>query len=488
MKRKLRAACIRQLQVTFGLKAFRPGQQAAANALLTGRDLLCILPTGAGKSLCWQLPAVMRRELTVVVSPLIALMRDQVIKLTELGIDAVCIDSIMTVQERQEALKRVRMAAVRIVYVSPERMEQPSFQEILRSNPPWLVVVDEAHCVVQWGDEFRPAYQRLGEMIDMLPKRPVICAMTATADKTMQKSLCRNLKMRRKRRIELPIIRENLTYTVCTTLSKRSELGRLVSETDGRVVIFCRTRSRTEYLAQLLCREGHSAACYHAGLDRTQRNEAQEMFLDGSIRILAATSAFGMGIDIPDIRLVIHDSLPDSVTEYLQQTGRAGRDGQESTCVALIEPNDFLRYTDLARRIRHQNRAHPFRRCQLLRKLRRGTGRLLRVCLASDCIYQAAASEMGQRTEPCGKCSACLHGRQVLRVPDMTKMNARETREWILHWQRRRLSEMLQVPAGTLMTELQLTYAAECKPLINPEKPVHERMQRLVDYFFRRQE
>lgn len=486
MKRKLRHACIRTLQETFGLMAFRPGQEAAANALLSGRDLLCILPTGAGKSLCWQLPAVMRGELTIVISPLIALMRDQVFKLNEQGIPAVCVDSLMPKEERACAYERIRTGQAGIIYISPERFEQPSFQLLCKDCPPWLIVVDEAHCVVQWGDDFRPAYQRLGEIIRQLPRRPVVCALTATADKVQQRALCRRLGMQRRKRIVIPIIRDNLIYSVRTTLTKLDEIRKIICRTDGRVVIFCRTRSRTEKLAELLVRDGFDAAHYHAGMEREQRQEVQEHFMSGQLRILAETSAFGMGVDIPDIRVVIHDTLPSSVTEYLQQTGRAGRDGLEAQCIALIEPSDLVRYSDLARRLRFENRRHPIRKHMILHKLRRTSGSLLQVCLASDCIYRAAAAAMGQRVNACGKCSACRGGKLISHVPRLTDMSKEETRSWILRWQRARLSELLKVSPDSLMRDAQLKQTALGIAYKPDKTPVHERMERLAEYFRRR--
>ena len=237
MKYSLKRDCRYHLTHTFGLADYRPGQKEAVYALLSGRDVMCILPTGAGKSLCWQLPAVVSKRLTLVVSPLIALMRDQVQHLHAAGIPAIALDSLMSAEEREAGLKRIRAGAVRIVYVSPERLMQPRFRQLCMEKPPWLIVVDEAHCVVQWGEKFRPAYTAIAEFIAGLPARPAVCALTATADAAMQRAIRDNLSLNRCKRVTMPIIRGNLVYNVRTTLERTNELLRLCQKYPAKTVM-----------------------------------------------------------------------------------------------------------------------------------------------------------------------------------------------------------------------------------------------------------
>lgn len=436
MRRKLKRACLKTLRQTFGVPDFRPGQKTAVSALLSGRDILCILPTGAGKSLCWQLPAVMREGLTVVVSPLIALMQDQLQSLRRKGIPAVTMNSLMTAGERAEAERLIRTGEARILFVSPERLDRPAMLTLCRDCQPWLLVVDEAHCVVQWGEEFRPAYSRIGEFVQQLPRRPVLCAMTATADKGMQRQIAASLGMHAHRRVTLPVLRENLRYQVRTTTDLNRAILRIVKEEPGRTVIFCRSRVRTERLAGLLRAAGYWAEHYHAGLDREARIRAQQRFQTGETTLLCATTAFGMGIDIPDIRCVIHDRLPDSVIDLVQQSGRAGRDGTPSDCIILLEPGDFVRWRDVLAAIYRSTRRRPIRRIRLMQKAWLPLKALLCVCLTERCIPAGIARRFGQRARPCGKCSACIRGRQTGSVPPLPYQDERSLRLWLLTWQR----------------------------------------------------
>lgn len=482
MKTSLKLACLRHLHDTFGVEDYRPGQKAAVQALFSGRDVMCILPTGAGKSLCWQLPAVVHAGLTVVVSPLIALMRDQVQHLAELGVPAVSLDSLMTPDERRAAMERIRAGAVRIVFVSPERLEHASFRRLCRELSPWLVVVDEAHCVVQWGEGFRPAYAAIAGFLRTLAKRPVLCALTATADTAMQHAIRDSLGMRRPRSVLLPIVRENLRYKVHTTLDRTADILRMVHQKPCRTVVFCRTRARTERLAALLTESGATAAFYHAGLDREKRMQTQQSFIDGAVSVLCATTAFGMGIDIPDIRRVIHDELPDSLIDYVQQSGRAGRDGKEAECILLLEPNHLVHRADLRRRQPVALRLHPLRRWRRVREGRRKLRQLLTALLASDCIPAAIASAFGGRTRPCGRCSACERGALLPRVPDIGAMREWQVRAFLLKWQRDALAGRQACRPDQIMADSAI-YTAAKKFAFPPQAPAPPQLQRLLTHF-----
>lgn len=477
MDRRVKKACMQRLHDTFGLPGYRPGQAEAVQALLSERDAMCILPTGAGKSLCWQLPAVVHEGLTVVVSPLIALMRDQVQHLTARGIVALSLDSMMDIDERKQAMQVLRSGKVRIVFVSPERLLQASFRRLCNEASPWLVVVDEAHCVVQWGEGFRPAYGEIGGFIASLPKRPVLCALTATADDAMQRAICESLGMCRMKRIWLPVIRENLTYDVRTTLSASGDILHLMQHDPCKTVVFCRTRLRAEQLSAMLTAHGLRADCYHAGLSREDRMAAQQRFADGDICILCATTAFGMGVDVPDIRRIIHEDVPGNITDYAQQTGRAGRDGTDALCLLFIEPRRLIRCGNIRSR-----EGNSFRRWLRDLKRRHELRRMLRIVLTAPCIPAGLAAAFGQKAEKCGRCSACKAGALLPHVPDLTRMKEWQARAFFLRWQRDALAKQRTCMAESIIADATLYRAA--KTLVFQQgKQVPPEMERLLRHF-----
>lgn len=484
MKYSLKRACLRHLNDTFGVADYRPGQKEAVQALLSGRDVMCILPTGAGKSLCWQLPSVMHEGLTVVISPLIALMRDQVQHLKSIGIPAVSLDSLLSADEKDAAIDSIRQGIIRIVFVSPERLRHTRFCQLCIEMKPWMVVVDEAHCVVQWGESFRPAYQEIAAFLKELPVRPVLCALTATADEKMQREIRSALGMRRPKRILLPMIRPNIIYDVRTTLDRTGEICRILSESDGRTVIFCRSRVRTEQLSALLNNRGHKAEYYHAGMARNERIVAQDRFLGGQTKVLCATTAFGLGVDIPDIRVVIHDHLPDSLIDYVQQSGRAGRDGADARCIVLIEPNELVSKMNIANRARETMRHQPIRRWWYQRRKYRELHQLMTVLMAADCIPAGAASAFGKGNKPCGRCSACKKGRLVNRVPSFAEMKEWQIRAWILMWQRAALAQRLACRPCDVMPDSAISMAA--RRFVFPQGAAyHPELERLLAHFRR---
>lgn len=456
MKNSLNRECRRILKDVFGLESYRPGQKEAVKTLLSGRDVMCILPTGAGKSLCWQIPAIVRNRLTIVISPLIALMRDQVEHLHESGIPAVTLDSLMSAEEKSLAMEKVRAGAVRIVYVSPERLEQKRFQQLCQELEPWMIVVDEAHCVVQWGEKFRPAYSMISEYIAGLKKRPVICALTATADSAMQQEIVSSIGMKRTKRILLPIVRENLVYSVRTTLDTTAEILRISRESPCKTVIFCRSRFRTEQLAEMLKKCGVEAAHYHAGIAREDRIRIQQNFMDGTLQMLCATSAFGLGVDIPDIRRIIHDYLPDDIIDYVQQSGRAGRDGIRSECLLLLSPNELVSKAKV--RFYEKN---PFRRWYEEFRYVRKLDRLIHTVMSAACIPAGIAAAFGKKVPSCGICSACTKGRLLQRRFSYGFKRQRHVRLWLLLWQRSSLAEQQGRFPQEIVPDHAMKYAAE---------------------------
>lgn len=484
MKHSQKRECLRHLRDTFGLSSFRPGQKAAVHALLSGRDVMCILPTGSGKSLCWQLPALVHEGLTVVVSPLIALMRDQVEHLVSLEISAVSLDSLMLPEARETAMQQIRTGEARIVFVSPERLMQTGFRRLCEEMKPWLVVVDEAHCIVQWGGSFRPAYAAIGEFLTRLPLRPVLCSLTATADDAMQQAIQESLGMRRIKQIVLPIVRENLIYEVCTTLDSTSEILRLIHRKTCKTLIFCRSRFRTEWLASKLSGMGVSAAAYHAGMSREDRLDVQGRFASGDVQVMCATTAFGMGVDVPDIRRIIHDEMPDGVIDYIQQSGRAGRDGEKAECILLLEPLHLTLRADLRRRLKDETVGNPFRRWFRVRKKRRQLRQLLQSVLSSECIPAAMSHVFGQSSSRCGICSACRRGRLLPGVPDIGGMKEWQVRAFVLQWQRNSLANQRQCIPSEILSDAALNDAAR-KLVFPDETSAPQEMERLLAHFRR---
>ena len=468
MRRAERGRVHEILHTVFHLQQFRSGQEEVIDAALRGRDALALFPTGAGKSLCYQLPALLFKGPTLVVSPLIALMRDQVAHLERLGIPALCLDSLQDSGVYESNVSLIREGWPRLIYVSPERLQVLSFRRLLLEHPPSMVVVDEAHCVVQWGESFRPAYREIADFLRELPSRPVLLAMTATADRRMRLQIAAGLTMRHPRTVTLPIVRPNLRYLMQTTLQPADCIRQYALRHAGQKgLVFCATRKRSESLAASL--DGLAtdsgarlrAAFYHAGMERDERTRVQDAFLAGEYDVLAVTSAFGMGVDIPDIRYTIHDSLPRSMLDLAQQTGRAGRDGLQSDCILLLSPVDlqWLQYLLGRQRVEAKTRRDALKVYVSWRDLRR----VLDALLSGRCIPSEIAACFGNREKPCGSCSACqrrkslgLAGRveAIAPTPDLYHMSSQDLRLWSLEWERKALAHSLRIrPGQVLATE-----------------------------------
>jgi ATP-dependent DNA helicase RecQ len=320
----------RTLRRTFGFRTLREGQEEVIRSIVEGKDTLAIMPTGAGKSLCYQLPGTELPGTTVVVSPLISLMKDQVDKLHELGIDAVQVNSTLTPREESQVLEEIRRNQREFVFVTPERLAQPEFLETLRRNPIDVFVIDEAHCVSQWGHDFRPDYLRLREAIEALGNPPVL-ALTATATPDVVEDILRQLGREEMEVVDTGIYRENLRFEVIPCRGdgmKRTHLARLIGEIEGTGIVYTSTIRDCEELTEHLEGLGFRVARYHGRLGARERKATQDRFMAGELDAIVATNAFGMGIDKPDIRFVIHYNLPGSLESYYQEAGRAGRDGE----------------------------------------------------------------------------------------------------------------------------------------------------------------
>ena len=327
---------------TFGLDEFRPGQEAVIRSIVAGRDTVAVMPTGAGKSLCYQLPALHLPGTTVVVSPLIALMKDQTDKLQALGVRARQVNSALRPEELRASLAAIEAGAVEFVFATPERLEDPDFLAILERHHVDLFVVDEAHCLSEWGHDFRPAFLGLGAAIKAVGSPPVL-ALTATATESVLADIIRTLGLRDPSCFNLGIYRPNLRYEVRRTVSdvvKQRHLVRILREVEGNGIVYCATVKACEAVARVLEAEGIAAGMYHGRLAAARRRETQDRFMTGELKAIVATNAFGMGIDKPDIRFVVHYDMPGSLGAYYQESGRAGRDGEPAQCVLLYRLED----------------------------------------------------------------------------------------------------------------------------------------------------
>lgn len=328
----------------WGYDSFRPRQEEIIMSVLDGRDTLGLLPTGGGKSLTFQVPAMVFEGITVVVTPLISLMKDQVDNLRAAGIRAVCLHSGLSRAEHRLALDRCRLGKAKLMYVSPEKLQSATFIDQLRSMDVSFLVVDEAHCISQWGYDFRPSYLKISLIRELFPDIPVL-ALTASATPVVVDDIMDKLGFKERNVYARSFSRDNLSYIVRNDFDKERRLISVLTNTAGSAIVYVRSRRRTREIADMLVRNGISADYYHAGLDATEKNEKQNSWKTDGVRVMVATNAFGMGIDKPDVRTVVHYDIPSSLEEYYQEAGRAGRDGKESFAVLLVSRADKGRLT-----------------------------------------------------------------------------------------------------------------------------------------------
>lgn len=333
------------LKTYFGYDSFRPGQESIINSILSGRDALAIMPTGAGKSVCYQIPALLLPGVTVVISPLISLMQDQVKALNEAGVHAAYINSSLTEAQIGKALSQAKNGAYKIIYVAPERLETYGFLQFAEAAEISMITVDEAHCISQWGQDFRPSYLKIVEFIERLRKRPVVSAFTATATDEVRNDIECILKLNDPDTVATGFDRENLYYRVEHVAGKKKDafvLDYVKKHAGESGIIYCATRKNVDTLYEELRKEGISVSAYHAGLSNEVRKVSQDDFIFDRVQVIVATNAFGMGIDKSNVRYVLHYNMPQSMENYYQEAGRAGRDGERSECVLLFSPQDVV--------------------------------------------------------------------------------------------------------------------------------------------------
>ena len=406
------------LKTYFGYDAFRGGQEPVIDALLSGRDAMGIMPTGAGKSVCYQIPALLLPGITLVISPLVSLMRDQVTQLVQMGVPAAYLNSTLTFKQYLLALERARAGRYKIIYVAPERLETEGFQSFAQAADISLVAVDEAHCISQWGQDFRPSYLNIPAFVEGLLRRPPVGAFTATATPEVQEDIARLLSLRNPLRITTGFNRENLYFEVRQPSDKRAALLELVRSRPGKCgIVYCSTRKAVEEVCALLRERGVSATRYHAGLEPEERQRNQEDFLYDRALVMVSTNAFGMGIDKSDVRYVIHYNMPKDLESYYQEAGRAGRDGLPSSCILLFSGQDVRTGEFL---ITHGEPREELdaKTAELLRE--RDLQRLRRMTAyrrTQRCLRQYLLQYFGEfASDYCGACYNCLHNFEEVDV------------------------------------------------------------------------
>ncbi len=392
------------LQQYFGYTSFRPGQDAVIRSLLAGRDSLAIMPTGAGKSLCFQIPALLMDGVTVVISPLLSLMKDQVDALAAQQVAATYINSLCTFAELQERFRLLRQGRVKLVYVSPERLQNEFFTNFMRTVPVAMVVVDEAHCVSQWGHDFRPGYRLIKDWIASLPVRPVVGAFTATATEHVKNDMLTLLGLGRPEIFIGGFDRPNLYFRVVQTPHKTDfVLSYLAAHKEDSGIIYAATRKETDKVYTALMKAGVKAGRYHAGLTDEERQRAQENFTYDRVQVMVATNAFGMGIDKSNVRFVIHYRMPKNMESYYQEAGRAGRDGAPGECILLFSRGDIM----VQRFLIEVSVQDPVLQANELKLM----NRMVAYCENKGCLRRNILSYFGEtpawsRCDTCGNCDA----------------------------------------------------------------------------------
>lgn len=434
-------AALEALTRYFGYDSFRPGQQGIVEALLAGCDVLGVMPTGAGKSVCYQIPAALSPGATLVISPLISLMRDQVDALNDLGMPAAFINTTQTPDEQAMVFAQAAAGQIKLLYVAPERLETGRFRDFAARTPISLIAVDEAHCVSQWGQDFRSSYLGIGDFIAGLPQRPPVGAFTATATERVRRDIVGLLGLRNPAVTVTGFDRPNLYFDVVKleTKYKAAWVARYVADhPDESGIVYCATRKTTEALADTLNQMGHPAVAYHGGMSPDAREVAQRDFITDKVPVVVATNAFGMGIDKSNVRYVIHHNLPESIEAYYQEAGRAGRDGEPSRCTLLWNESDIVTRRRLLDNDYENERLTPEEQEIVRQSKRRLLDGMVGYCRTTDCLHRYMTRYFGQELSPnagsaagediaadssqSGRCGACSNCESTFETIDVTRV------------------------------------------------------------------
>ena len=393
---------LRMLETYFGYTSFRPAQEAPIASLLRNEDVIGIMPTGAGKSICFQIPALCKAGLTIVFSPLISLMKDQVDGLLVQNIPAALINSTLTQAEFNKTMYEVRSGKIKLLYIAPERLGSNFFCNVLRALPIAQVIVDEAHCISEWGHDFRPSYRLIGEWLNSLPKRPIVGAFTATATKYVENDIKKLLGLDKANVYVTGFDRPNLSFSVIRTPKRMDYVVHYVRQHDNENgIIYCATRKDVDRVYENLTRAGIKVGHYHGGLSDEVRREMQNAYADDKLQVMVATNAFGMGIDKSNVRYVLHYQMPRNIESYYQEAGRAGRDGAPAECILLYSGQDVQVHKYLI----EQSIETPERQEVELRKLQS----MIDYCFCSNCLRKYMLNYFGESTvwTTCDNCSSC---------------------------------------------------------------------------------
>ena len=407
---------LRMLETYFGYTSFRPAQEAPIASLLRNEDVIGIMPTGAGKSICFQIPALCKAGLTIVFSPLISLMKDQVDGLLVQNIPAALINSTLTQSEFNKTMYEVRSGKIKLLYIAPERLSSNFFCNVLRALPIAQVIVDEAHCISEWGHDFRPSYRLIGEWLNSLPKRPIVGAFTATATKYVENDIKKLLGLDKANVYVTGFDRPNLSFSVIRTPKRMDYVVHYVRQhANENGIIYCATRKDVDRVYENLTRAGIKAGHYHGGLNDEVRREMQNAYADDKLQVMVATNAFGMGIDKSNVRYVLHYQMPRNMESYYQEAGRAGRDGAPAECILLYSGQDVQVHKYLI----EQSIETPERQDVELRKLQS----MIDYCFCSNCLRKYMLNYFGESTvwTTCDNCSSCKGSADKVNVTKEAK-------------------------------------------------------------------